>query len=237
MKKRMPLPLLTVLALLGAEALLSFGTPLVWLLSISAGEVLGYVVLVIFESAGLLLLLSVLGAAFGALAGGMRTPLLLLSGAVGAHLVGMILSLVWQALFFRQTISERELLLLLGSSLDNAILPLFASFLITYAYILKKAPACEVRSMRDRSTAPVRAAILSSSLIFAYRFIGQLISAIRFVNESFGFLFLKPGEKAMLFLDFIPVLAVSAGGYFLMLLAWRLYQRLAEARGTKEKTP
>ncbi len=231
MKKSLPLSLLIWLLLLGAELLLSLGTPLVWLLSLHAGEVLGYAVLVLFESAGLLLLLMMLGAAFGAFSrSGVRASLLLLTEAVGAHSVGILLSLVWQALFFRQAISERSLALILGNLFDNALLPLFISFLIVYACILKGAPEGEPKNMRDTASAPVNAAILASSLIFGYRFIGQLISAIRFVNESFGFLFLKPGEKAMLFLDFIPIFAVSAGGYFLMLLARRLYLRFADVR-------
>ena len=231
MKKAFPLSLLIFAFLCGIEAVLSLGTPLVWLLSTEVGEVLAYAVLVLLESAELLLLLTVLGAAFAALTrGGMKAAILLLAEAVGAYLFGTLLSLVWQALFFAQPISEYELSLILGSAFDNALLPLFLAFFLAYGFILKKAPSGEPRSMRDTSSAPVQAAILASSVIFALRFIGQLITAIQFLKESFGFQFLKTGEKLMLFLDFIPVFAVSAGGYFLMLLARRLYLRLLDAK-------
>ena len=123
-------------------------------------------------------------------------------------------------------VAERELLLLLGASLDNAILPLFASFFIAYGFVLRKMPEAEPKGFFDPTAAPTRAVFLTSSILLAYRLVGQVISAVQFVTEAFGFAFLKPGEKAMLFLDFIPILAVAAGGYFLMLVARRLYLRL-----------
>ncbi len=253
MKKRFPLSLLTLIVLLGAEVVLSLGAPLAYLLSTEVSEVLGFVLLRIFESARLLLLLMMLGAAFGAVsAGGVKISLFLLAGAAVTHLAGEILILVWQALFFRIAISELNLALTLAAAFDDALLPLVVSFLFSYFIFLKKDPKGEPRGMGDTHAAPVKAAILASSLLFTYRFARQVIYAVQFADEAFGFIFLKPGEQAALILDFVPVLAVSAGGYFLMLLARGLYVRLsaawearaalltaseAEKKSAKEKTP
>ncbi len=224
MKRKIPLLLLSALVLLAAQLLLSFGTPLAWLLSVKVHEVIGFLVLRLFESAGLLLLLATLGAAFGAVREGkLRHSVLLLTVAVGAHFFGTVLALLWQAIFFRQAISGEALALLLGNVLDSSVLPLFVSFLLGYGIFLKKAPTDEPRDFRDTAASPVKAAILASSLIFGYRFLGQVIYAVDFVKDSFGFTFMKTAEKLTLFLDFIPVFAVSAAGYFLLLWARRAY--------------
>lgn len=228
MKKRIPLLLFSALILIAAQLILSFGTPLAWLLGAEVHEVVGFIVLRIFESAGLLLLLATLGAAFAAVAlRRLRHAILLLTVAVGAHFLGTLLALLWQALFFSQGISEEKLALLLGNVMDSSVLPLFVSFLLAYGIFLKKSPTEEPRDYRDTTASPVRAAILASSLIFGYRLLGQVLYAIQFVKDSFGLLFIKPAEKATLFLDFLPVIAVSAGGYFLMLWARRAYLALA----------
>ncbi len=234
-KKKIPPLLLAALLLLAAQIILSFGTPLVWLLGVTVHEVVGFIVLRIFESAGLLLLLMTLGAAFGAAASRkLAHALLLLTVAIGAHFFGTLLALLWQAIFFRQTITGGELALLLGNVLDSSVLPLFVSFLFCYNIFLKNAPNDEPRDFRDTASSPVKAAILASSLIFGYRFLGQVIYAVDFVKDSFGFTFIKPSEKLTVFLDFIPVFAVSAAGYFLLLWARRAYLRLALPYWNKE---
>lgn len=236
MKKRIPLLLLSAGILFLAQLLLSFGTPLAWLLSVEVHEVIAFLVLRLFEAAGLLLLLATLGAAFGAVREGkLGHSVLLLMLAVGAHFFGTVLALLWQAIFFRQTITSEALALLLGGVVDSSILPLFVSFLLGYGIFLKKAPTDEPRDFRDTAASPVKAAILASSLIFGYRFLGQVIYAVDFVKDSFGFTFMKTTEKLTLLLDFIPVFAVSAAGYFLMLWARRAYLGLALPYWHKEK--
>lgn len=228
MKRKTPLLLLSAGILFLAQLLLSFGTPLAWLLGIKVHEVVGFLVLRLFESAGLLLLLATLGAAFGAVREGrLGHSVLLLTVAVGAHFFGTLLALLWQAVFFRQAIAGEALALLLGNVLDSSVLPLFLSFLLSYGIFLKKAPTDEPRDFRDTAASPVKAAILASSLIFGYRFLGQVIYAVDFVKDSFGFTFMKTAEKLTLFLDFIPVFAVSAAGYFLLLWARRAYLNVA----------
>ena len=220
MKKRISPTLAVLLLLFAAQAVLSFGLPLVWLLQLRVHEVVGFAVLRIVESAGLLLLSATIGAAFAAVATGRfgRAVLLLLS-ATGAHLFGTLLGLIWQALFFRQAITASSLGLLLGSIVDSALLPLFVSFLLAYAVFLRKAPHDEPKSHRDTAASPVRAAILASSLLFAYRLLGYILTVAEFVKTSFGFLFIDTGEKIALLLDLIPVFGVSAAGYFLILWA------------------
>ena len=78
----------------------------------------------------------------------------------------------------------------------------------------------------DYSSSTVRSAILISALIFAYRLIGQIVESIQFVSDALGFTFLKPAEKAMLFLDYIPVFLASFLGYFLIFFARNLYFRV-----------
>ena len=237
MKKSLPFALLIFLLLLGAQTILSFGTPLAWLIGISIHEILAYAVLLLFETAGLLILLMILGAAFGAVhEGSFGRATVLLVSAVGAHFFGMILSLFWMALFFRQGITGETLALLLGGVLDSSVIPLFAVFFISYFVYLRKAPHEEPQSYRDTASSPVKSAILSTVILFAYRLLGQILEAVEFVQENGALFFLNFQEKLFMVLDFIPVFAVSIGGYYLMLLARRLYLKTSAAWQT-EKEP
>ena len=223
-------PLIVFLALMLLQIPLSFGSSLSLLCTAAIHETVGYIVLLIFESCGLLLLLCTLGASFGAVyekrAG--RGLAILLSASV-AHLFGTLLSLIWLALFFGQAITAETLALLLGSGLDSALFPLLITFFLSYAVYLKKG-ADIPKGPRDKASLTLRAVILSSSLLFAYRLLGQILYAIEFVNAQFGFSFLNPAEKLVLVLDFIPVFLVSLGGYYLMLWTYRLYLRILKTR-------
>ena len=223
-------PLIVFLALLLLQIPLSFGSTLSLLCTAAIHETAGYIVLLIFESCGLLLLFCALGASFGAVyekRAGRGAGIILLS--VLAHLLGTVLSLIWLALFFGQAITDETLALLLGSILDSALLPLLICFFLSYFIYLQKG-ADIPKSPRDTASVTLRAIILASSLLFAYRLLGQILYAIEFVNAQFGFSFLNPAEKLVLMLDFIPVFGVSLGGYYLMLWAYRLYLRILKAR-------
>lgn len=228
MKKFLPPSLLLFLFLLVAQILLSFGTSLA-LLGMVVSDLLGFAILRLFQMAGFLLLLFTLGAAVGAIQDGHRAraySFLLL--AVLAHFIGAILGLTWQAVFFYQAISAAELSLLLGSIMDSSILPLFVSLILAHLIYLPEPKKDTPKGYLDRSSATVRAAILISALIFAYRLIGQIIESIQFVSDALSFTFLKPAEKAMLFLDYIPVFLASFLGYFLIFYARGLYFRFTE---------
>lgn len=226
MKKHIPPTLLLFLALLLAQVVLSFGTTLA-ILAMAVNEIFGFLVLRLFQMAGFLLLLFTLGAAVGALQNGRRAQAyLFLLVAVVAHLIGAILGLLWQAVFFYQAISDTELSLLLGSIMDSSILPLFISLILAHAIFLREPMQDTPKGRCDRTSSTVRAAMLISSLIFAYRLIGQIVESVQFVNDALGFTFLKPAEKAMLILDYIPVLLASFLGYFLLLYARELYFRI-----------
>lgn len=232
MKKPFPLSLLFLLCLLGAETVLSFGTPLVWLVSIKVHEAVATVLLRIFQAVGILLLFLVLGAAFGCVTEGRtRRGVLWLVLAFLAHFLGVILSLVWQALFFGQAISEVTLAAVLSSVLLSAVLPFLLLFLLSYFVFLKKAPSDEPMGYRDLTASPIRAALLSAGLYLLYRFLDHLFYVIDYVEASFGFLFMETEEKVALFLDFIPVFAVPLAGYFVLLLGRRLYLHLSVCRG------
>ncbi len=242
MKKTVPtgsvasLLLWFLLAVSGAELILSLGTPLAYLIATAVHEVPAFVVLRLFESAGLLLLLMTLGVAFGAVKlGHPWHGMLYLAEASLAHFFGSLMVLVWQALLFRQPVTAKEFALLLGNILDSLILPLFAAYGLALWLFLSKAPADEPRSLRDLSSSPVRAAVLASSLLFAYRLYGQLLTTNAFLKESFGFAFLKTSEIIILFLDYGFVFGVSAGGYFLLLLARRRYLKAARRLLEKEE--
>ena len=228
MKKHIPPTLLLFLALLLAQILLSFGTTLaVYAMLIS--DVVGFLVLRLFQLAGFLLLLFTLGAAIGALQDGRRVRAYsFLTVAVIAHLIGAILGLIWQAVFFRQAISAVELSLLLGSIMDSSILPLFVSLIIAHAVHLREPMQDMPKGYRDFASPTVRSALLVSAVILAYRLIGQIIESVQFVRDALGFTFLRPAEKLMLFLDYIPVLLGSVLGYFILLYARRLYFKWQE---------
>lgn len=236
--KRLPLTLLFSLCLLGGEILLSFGTPLVWLITAKGSSVLATVLLRLFEAARLLLLFLTLGAAFGSVKEERaRRGVLWLLLAFLAHFLGVILSLVWQALFFGQAIAEATLAAVLTSVLLSAALPFLALFLLSYFIFLKKAPGDEPKDFRDLKAAPIRATLLSAGLFLLYRLLDQILYAVSYVEERFGLLFMETEEKLALFLDFIPVLAVPAGGYFLTLLGRRWYLRLSSRGEENKKTP
>ena len=67
------------------------------------------------------------------------------------------------------------------------------------------------------------ARILASGIFFAYRLIGQISTTAEFINQALGFEFLKPAEKLLIILDYVPVIAVSVIGYFLLLRARAAY--------------
>lgn len=230
-----------LLAASGAELILSLGTSLAYLIATAVHEVPAFLVLRLFESAGLLLLLMTLGVAFGAVKlGHPWHGVLYLAEASLAHLFGSLMVLVWQALLFRQPVTAEKFALLLGNMLDSLILPLFVTYGLALWLFLSKAPADEPKSPRDLSSSPVRAAVLASSLLFAYRLYGQILTTQAFLEEeSFDFTFLETSEIIseiiMLFLDYILVFAISAGGYFLLLLARRLYLKAAALLSKKEK--
>lgn len=236
--KKLPLTLLFLLCLLGAETVLSFSTPLVWLVSVAVHEVPATVLLRIFQAAGVLILFLTLGAAFGSVREGRtRRGVLWLFLAFLAHFCSVILSLVWQALFFGQAISEATLAAVLTSVLLSAVLPFLIFFLLSYLIFLKKAPHGEPKNYRDLASSPARAALLSAGLHLLYRLIDHILYVVSYVEERFGFLFMETGEKLALFLDFIPVLAVPVGGYFLTILGRRWYLRLSSRREESKETP
>lgn len=230
MKKRIPLTLTLFSLLLAAQVLLSFGTPLMWLLQLYVHEVLAFILLRILEAAGLLILLATLGAAFAYVARGRRggAVLLLLSGT-GAHLLGTVLSLIWQALFFRQAISATTLGLLLSAVVETSLLPPIIAFFLSLTIFLKKAANDEPRGFRDTKSPAIRAAILSSALFFVIRLFSYILTVADFIKESFGFIFIDTGEKLTLILDAIPVIAVPLIGYFLLLTARRRTLALLDA--------
>ena len=230
MKKHFPPTLLLFLALLLAQVLLSFGTSLA-VLSMLISDVLGFLVLRLFQMAGFLLLLFTLGASIGALQEGKSVrAYLFLVVAVTAHLFGAILGLFWQAIFFRQAISAAELSLLLGSIVDSSFLPLFGSLILAHAVYFRKPMRDTPNGPFDRTSVTVRSAFLVSAAIFAYRLIGQVLESVQFVRDALGFTFLRPAEKLMLFLDYIPVLLASFLGYFILLYARRLYFKITEGK-------
>ena len=236
--KKLPLPLLFALCLLGGEILLSFGTPLVWLITAAGSSVLGTVLLRLFEAARLLLLFLTLGAAFGTVKEGRtRRGVLWLLLALLIHFFGTVLSLVWQALFFGQAIAEATLAAVLTSVLLSSALPFLAIFLLSYLLFLKKAPHDEPKGLYDLEAAPVRASLLSAGLLLLYHLLDQILYAVSYIEERFGLLFMETGEKLALFLDFIPVLAVPVGGYFLALLGRRGYLLLSSRGEENKKTP
>lgn len=225
MKKLFPPTLVLFLALLAAQIVLSFGTTLAVYATLLS-SFFGYVVLRIFQTAGFLLLLFTLGASIGALQDGKRArAYLFLLSAVTAHFFGAILALFWQALFLRQGISAEQLSLLLGSIMDSSILPLFISLFLVHAVYLRAPMQDTPKGWRDLTSTTVRAAILVSSVIFVYRLIGQIRESIESIEHIGGYIFLKPAEKATLFLDYIPILLASFLGYFVLLFAKKLYCR------------
>ena len=224
MKKHVfPPVLLLFLALLLVQILLSFGTTLA-VYSMLISEVFAFIVLRLFQMAGFLLLLFTLGAAIGALQEGKRGRAYgFLIAAVITHFIGAILGLFWQALFLHQAISATELSLLLGSIMDSSILPLFISLFLAHAIYLREPMKDTPKGYRDYASPTIRAALLVSGVIFAYRLIGQVIETVQFINDALGFTFIKPAERLMLFLDYIPVLLASFLGYLVLLLARKLY--------------
>lgn len=233
MKTRLPKLLLFFLLFLLGEFLLSFGTSSAYAVLQGGHEVLGFLILTLFESLILLLLHLALGAALCAVTKGVRRGVYLLLLASAARFFGTQLTLLWRALFFGIAIDEASLAALLGSVLDGALLPLFVAYFLSLLF-LKDKTAPLPHSPRDTAAPLVQAAIAASSLIFVYRLVGQVVTAVGFVQESFGFVFLKTGEKVMLILDFIPVFAVSAMGYFLILWGAALYDRLPEGKAGKD---
>ena len=223
MKKHTSPTLLLFLALLAAQIVLSFGTTLA-LLGMLLDELFGFFVLRLFQMAGFLLLLFTLGASIGALQDGHRArAYVFLLAAVVAHLFGAILGLIWQAVFFYQAITAAELSLLLGSIMDSSILPLFVTLILAHMIYLQEPMKDTPKNWRDLTSPTIRAALLISGLIFAYRLIGQIVESVQFVRDALGFTFLKPAEKAILFLDYIPLLLASFLGYFVLLYARKLY--------------
>ena len=223
MKKHTSPTLLLFLALLAAQIVLSFGTTLA-LLGMLLDELFGFFVLRLFQMAGFLLLLLTLGASIGALQDGHRArAYVFLLVAVVAHLFGAILGLIWQAVFFYQAITAAELSLLLGSIMDSSILPLFVTLILAHMIYLQEPMKDTPKNWRDLTSPTIRAALLISGLIFAYRLIGQIVESVQFVKDALGFTFLKPAEKAILFLDYIPLLLASFLGYFVLLYARKLY--------------
>ena len=238
MKKSRLSPMLALtLFLFGAYLLLSFGTPLS-VLAYSVSEWLGFAVLTVFQGFGFLLLMLALGAAFGAVAEGRGylRPYLILSFAVLAYLVGAIAGLFWQALFFEIPVTAEELALMLGAMLDGAFLPLFIVFVLADRIFLAKGGA-EPSGPRDTAAPAVRGAILATVLLFAYRLIGQIAETVSFIDSAMGITFLKTGEKIAMVLDYIPVLALPALGYFLLLWARRRFMLAAQARKTLPRDP
>lgn len=224
-------PLAALLLILSASyLLLSFGTPLA-VLAYSASEWLGFFVLTLFQGAGFLLLLCSLGAAFGAVSEGRGylRPYLILLFAVLAYLLGTVAGLFWQALFLKIAVTAEELALMLGSLLDSAILPLLVVFLLADRIFLVKGGA-EPRNMRDTSASAVRGAILATSLLFAYRLVGQIMETVSFIDKAMGLTFVKTGERVAMVLDYIPVLALPTAGYFLLLLCRRAWLRFSLKR-------
>lgn len=228
--RKLPLPLTFFLMLLLLQIPLALGSSLSWLLTVAVHETLGYLVLLLFESAGLLLLFLALGMSFGAVYErryGRAFGFIALASL--STILGTVLSLILQALFFRQTVEEDVLARLLGSALDAAILPFFGALLLAYFVFLRRG-ADIPRSARATSSVTLRAIILANSALFAYRLLGQILYAVNFVNDSFGFTFLKPEEKLTLILDFIPVFGVAVASYYLLLWSFRLYLRILKAR-------
>ena len=236
--KKLPLPLLFALCLLGTETVLSFSTPLVWLVNVAVHEVPATILLRLFQAVGVLIFFFTLGAAFGSVREGRtRRGILFLILTFLARFYGTILSLVWQGLFFAQAISEATLSAVLTSVLLSYATPFLILFLLSYFTFLKKAPLDEVKNYRDLSASPVRAALLSAGLYLLYRLVDHIFYFFAYVKERFGFLFMETGEKLALFLDFIPVLVVPIGGYFITLLGRRLYLHLSSLREKNKKTP
>ena len=226
--KRIPPSVALFLILLGAPLLLSFGTPLaVYLYTLN--EVVGFIVLRVFQAAGLLLLLASLGCALGAAADGRRgQPYILMLYAALAHLFGSLMGLIWQALFLRIAVSAEELALLFGSLLDSAVIPLFLTYIIVYFVFLAKGKADAPWSYLDLSSPVVHSALLASGIFFVYRLIGQISTTVEFVKAALGFEFLKTEEKLLIILDYVPVIAVAILGYFLLLRARALYLAAAK---------
>lgn len=231
-----PLPAL-LLTLAVAYFLLSFGTSLA-VLAATAADWFGAIILRLFQGAGFLMLIVALGAAFGAVAEGRgyRRPYLILLFAVAAYLFGVITGLIWSALFFSNEVAAEELSLILGSLFDSAILPLFATFILTDRIFLVKGGA-EPRDWRDIDSNVVRGALLATGLFFVYRLIGQIIESVSFVKEMFGFTFMTTGEKLAMVLDYIPVFVLPAAGYFILLWSRRQWLLATERRATDEKKP
>ena len=221
--KRLPLSLRLFLILLGAQLVLSFGTPLaVYLYTLN--EIIGFIALRIFQAAGLLLLLATLGCALGASVSTRKAPpYILMLYASAAHLFGAVAGLIWQALFLRIAASAEELALLFGSLLDSAVIPLFLTYILVYFLFLSKGKVDAPWSYRDFSSPVVRAALLASGIFFIYRLIGQIMTTVEFVEQALGFEFLKPDEKLLIILDYVPVIAVSVIGYFVLLRARAAY--------------
>ena len=228
-KLRLP-PLVSLLLLLsGAYLILSFGTPLA-VLAYSASEWFGFAALTVFQGLGFLLLMVALGAAFGAVSEGRGylRPYLILVFAVLAYLVGAIAGLFWQALFLSIPVTADELALMLGAMVDSAFLPLFIVFILADRIFLAKGGA-EPRDFRDTAANAVRGAILTASLLFVYRLIGQILETVDFIDSARGITFLKTGEKIAMVLDYVPVFVLPAVGYFLLLWARRRWLLAAKA--------
>ncbi len=240
MIKKLPFPLLFCLFLFLGQLVLSFGTPLAYLVTEGWHEIPGFLLVRLFEVAGIFLLLTALGAAFATVAQARtRLGVLYLFMAALAHLFGTLLVLVWQACFFLQAITAASLGRMLGAVVDNSLLPLFIVFLLSYFLFLKKAPHDTPRSFFDTKASPVRGALLSLSLILLYRLAGQIMETVAFVKESFGILFMNNSEKLVLVLDFIPPLLIAGGGYFLLLAVRSRYLLLSlawERDGATEKS-
>ena len=232
-KNALPLPFLLFLALLAAQIVLSFGTTLA-LLGMLWHDVFGFVILRLFQTAGFLLLLFTLGTAIGALQDGKQArAYFFLIAAVAAHFFGAILSLFWQALFFYQAISAAELSLLLGSIMDSSILPLFISLILAHAIYLREPMKDTPKDRFDFSSPTIRATAMITLVIFVYRFAGQVMESIQFIEDAVGYVFLTPSEKWMLYLDYIPVFGASILGYFILLGARSLYFRVEARRQRK----
>jgi hypothetical protein len=100
--RKMPLPLTFFLMLLLLQLPLALGNSLSWLLTVKLHETVGYLVLLLFESAGLLLLFLALGMSFGAVYErryGQAFGFIAL--ATLSTILGTVLSLILQALLFK----------------------------------------------------------------------------------------------------------------------------------------
>ena len=138
--------------------------------------------------------------------------------------------LVWMALLLGQGIDPETLALLIGSAIDSSILPLFAAFFLGYAVFQRKDRTSVPKGYHDLSSAPVKATMLSACLLLLYRLFGKIMYALDFLNY---FLLPSTKETVTIILDFVLILITSACGYYITLLARRLYRR-AELRAAKE---